>query len=389
MNDRMNMAPAQSTMADRWGANVSAADSSRGLPARDSPQPPPKGRWERPRGPMTAAVDPVMEQLSYLRGPTSGLETRAVEPKKFTGRCRLFVGNLPNNFTEEQFRKLFENYGEVAEIFLNTAKGFGFVKLDTRQNAEAAKAALDFMPMQQKPLRVRFATHGAALKVKNFSQWVTNELLELAFSVFGEVERAVVIVDDRGRSVGEGIVEFSRKQAAQQALKRCSEECFILTRGPLSAILWALISLTQIIKADSSSGNFAVLSLFRLAPKSSASQAFSMAVLFRMYVDNVLGELLQSSIPDEPSDPSVWPQVREAFGAESFSDFVTFNDCVINNEQLTDEDLRAAIEGRSDLSSDDSDQENEPPAVRLTSQQVIDCIDEIRVFSTAARRLLC
>ncbi|KAH7947364.1 hypothetical protein HPB52_010494 [Rhipicephalus sanguineus] len=102
---------------------------------------------------------------------------------------------------------------------------------DTRQNAEAAKAALDFMPMQQKPLRVRFATHGAALKVKNFSQWVTNELLELAFSVFGEVERAVVIVDDRGRSVGEGIVEFSRKQAAQQALKRCSEECFILTRS--------------------------------------------------------------------------------------------------------------------------------------------------------------
>lgn len=102
---------------------------------------------------------------------------------------------------------------------------------DTRQNAEAAKAALDFMPMQQKPLRVRFATHGAALRVKNFSQWVTNELLELAFSVFGEVERAVVIVDDRGRSVGEGIVEFSRKQAAQQALKRCSEECFILTRS--------------------------------------------------------------------------------------------------------------------------------------------------------------
>ncbi|KAH7947858.1 hypothetical protein HPB52_016282 [Rhipicephalus sanguineus] len=225
MNEsRMNMAPAQSTMA--WGTG--AAESSR--PARDSPQPPKGGRWERPRGP--AAVDPVMEQLSYLRGPTSGLETRAtVEPKKFTGRCRLFVGNLPNNFTEDQFRKLFEDYGEVAEIFLNTAKGFGFVKLDTRQNAEAAKAALDFMPMQQKPLRVRFATHGAALKVKNFSQWVTNELLELAFSVFGEVERAVVIVDDRGRSVGEGIVEFSRKQAAQQALKRCSEECFILTRS--------------------------------------------------------------------------------------------------------------------------------------------------------------
>lgn len=122
------MAPVQSAMGDRWGAE------SRGLPARDSPQPQQqqqqqKGRWERPRGPMAQSVDPVLEQLSYLRGPTTGLETRTVEPKKFTGRCRLFVGNLPNNFTEEQFRKLFENYGEVAEIFLNTAKGFGFVKL--------------------------------------------------------------------------------------------------------------------------------------------------------------------------------------------------------------------------------------------------------------------
>ncbi|KAH6936579.1 hypothetical protein HPB50_019207 [Hyalomma asiaticum] len=67
----------------------------------------------------------------------------------------------------------------------------------------------------------------------------------------------------------------------------------------------------------------------------------------------------ESSIPDEPSGPSVWPQVREAFRAESFSDFVTFNNCVSNNKQLTDEDLRATIEGRSELSSDDSDQESQ------------------------------
>ncbi|KAG0418495.1 hypothetical protein HPB47_004843 [Ixodes persulcatus] len=243
MGDRgVNVPPNSAPLVDRW-------QESRG-PGRDVKPPMPQQqqqqqqpRWERPRGQMPASMDPVLEQLSYLRGPSTGLETRTVvEPKKFTGRCRLFVGNLPSNFTEDQFRKLFEDYGEVAEIFLNTSKGFGFVKLDTRQNAEAAKAALDFLPMQQnqqKPLRVRFATHGAALRVKNFSQWVTNELLEMAFSVFGEVERAVVIVDDRGRSVGEGIVEFSRKQAAQQALKRCLDECFLLTSTPRPVVVVA------------------------------------------------------------------------------------------------------------------------------------------------------
>lgn len=38
-----------------------------------------------------------------------------------------------------------------------------------------------------RPLKVRFAPHSAAIKVKNLNQWVTNELLEWAFQVFGEV----------------------------------------------------------------------------------------------------------------------------------------------------------------------------------------------------------
>ena len=77
-------------------------------------------------------------------------------------------------------------------------------------------------------LRVRFATHGAALKVKYLGPHVTNELLAQAFSIFGELERAVVIVDDRGKPTGEGIVEFARKPGAQSALKRISEGVFML-----------------------------------------------------------------------------------------------------------------------------------------------------------------
>lgn len=62
----------------------------------------------------------------------------------------------------------------------------------------------------------------------------------------------------------------------------------------------------------------------------------------------------ESSVPDDetspedkPSDPSVWPQVMEAFGADSFSDFVTFDNGVIDNEQLSDKKVRTTIEGRS------------------------------------------
>ena len=91
--------------------------------------------------------------------------------------------------------------------------------------------------MKGRPLRVRFATHSAALSIKNLSPFVSNELLEEAFSQFGMVERAVVIVGDRGNSTCKGLVEFASKHAARKALDRCNEGVFLLTRYVLDLFL--------------------------------------------------------------------------------------------------------------------------------------------------------
>lgn len=88
---------------------------------------------------------------------------------------------------------------------------------------------MDGQERKGRHLRVRFANHGAAIKVKNLSISVTNELLEQSFSQFGEIERAIVIADERGRSIGEGLVEFARKPGAQAALKRCTDGVLLLT----------------------------------------------------------------------------------------------------------------------------------------------------------------
>ncbi|XP_061679418.1 splicing factor, proline- and glutamine-rich [Syngnathoides biaculeatus] len=157
--------------------------------------------------------------------------------KTYTQRCRLFIGNLPSDMTEEHFRKIFAKYGEPSEVFINKGKGFGFIRLESRALAEIAKAELDDLPMKGRSLRVRFATHSAALSVKNLSPFVSNELLEEAFSQFGMVERAVVIVDDRGRSTGKGIVEFASKPAARKALDRCNEGVFLLTSSPRPVVV--------------------------------------------------------------------------------------------------------------------------------------------------------
>jgi RNA recognition motif-containing protein len=65
-------------------------------------------------------------QNSYYRDDYSQHDGRE---KKFTGRCRLFVGNLPADINENEFKELFSKYGEIGEVFLNTQRGFGFVKL--------------------------------------------------------------------------------------------------------------------------------------------------------------------------------------------------------------------------------------------------------------------
>ena len=76
---------------------------------------------------------------------------------------------------------------------------------------------------------MRFAAHSAALRVRYLSPSVSNEILAETFSMFGEVERAIVAVDDKGKPTGEGIVEFARKPAAMTALKRIGEGVFLMT----------------------------------------------------------------------------------------------------------------------------------------------------------------
>lgn len=60
----------------------------------------------------------------------SSYKSKEPKPKerKFSGRCRLFVGNLLS-CEETELREMFEKYGEVAEVFVNKDKGFGFVRM--------------------------------------------------------------------------------------------------------------------------------------------------------------------------------------------------------------------------------------------------------------------
>ncbi|XP_028250695.1 paraspeckle component 1 isoform X2 [Parambassis ranga] len=226
-----NMLSSDSPQSTRTSTDSPAAEQS---PAnKDSPAPPPQHSppAEQTDGPAEGSSEAPTEMtwdLTSFRKPGE---------KTFTQRSRLFVGNLPVDIPEEKFTSMFAKYGNVNEVFINRERGFGFIRLETRTLAEIAKTELDGTILNNRPLRIRFATHSAALMVRNLLPVVTNEVLEQAFSQFGPVERAVVVTDDRGRPTGKGIVEFANKVSARKALECCTERALLLTTTPCPAIV--------------------------------------------------------------------------------------------------------------------------------------------------------
>ncbi|KAL7741067.1 hypothetical protein ACLKA6_013499 [Drosophila palustris] len=173
----------------------------------------------------------IGQKLRQISGSTTELDlSNEFEEFKFSGRNRLYVGNLTSELAnEEQMRKMFKPYGELGDIFINNEKNFAFVKVDYHTNAEKAKRALDGLDVNGRQLRVRFAPSQTVVRVSNLSPYVSNELLQKSFEIFGTVERAIIKVDDRGNHTGEGIVEFATKASVNHCLRLCQDNCFFLT----------------------------------------------------------------------------------------------------------------------------------------------------------------
>ncbi len=67
---------------------------------------------------------------------------------------KLYVGNLSYSVTSERLRELFAGYGEVGEVRVIEGKGFGFVEMATKEDAEKAKSALSGTDFEGRTLRI-------------------------------------------------------------------------------------------------------------------------------------------------------------------------------------------------------------------------------------------
>ena len=75
----------------------------------------------------------------------------------------IYVGNLHFNVSEDELRKAFEEYGEVASVkiisdkFSGRSKGFGFIEMPNETEGQKAIEALDGKEVKGRNLKVNQA----------------------------------------------------------------------------------------------------------------------------------------------------------------------------------------------------------------------------------------
>ncbi|MGH7886213.1 MAG: RNA recognition motif domain-containing protein [Thermodesulfobacteriota bacterium] len=70
---------------------------------------------------------------------------------------KLYVGNLDYTVDEQQLMDLFDEYGEVVSVKVIEGRGFGFIELNSKEQAENAMNGLNEKEFQGRTLKINEA----------------------------------------------------------------------------------------------------------------------------------------------------------------------------------------------------------------------------------------
>ncbi|CAG2102561.1 unnamed protein product [Medioppia subpectinata] len=145
---------------------------------------------------------------------------------------KMFVGQIPRDWTESDCRRLFEEFGEIHSINVlrdkqsGQSRGCCFVTYYTRRAALQAQDALHNIktltsmhhPIQMKPADSENRNE-RKLFVGMLSKKYTESDVRLMFAAYGNIEECTVLRDTNGQSKGCAFVTFSTRQCAINAIK--------------------------------------------------------------------------------------------------------------------------------------------------------------------------
>ncbi|KAJ0968642.1 hypothetical protein J5N97_025559 [Dioscorea zingiberensis] len=192
--------------------------------------------------------------FAFITFTTNDAAQKAIEEvhdKEFKGRTlrcslsqakhRLFIGNVPKSFSEEEIRKILEDIGpgvENLEYFKdlqnpNRNRGFIFVEYYNHACAEYARQKMSSANFKidgstptvswAEPKNAADASAAAQVKcvyVKNLPENVTSEKLKEIFGRHGEVTKVVLPPAKAGQNKRDfGFIHFAERSSALRAVK--------------------------------------------------------------------------------------------------------------------------------------------------------------------------
>ncbi|XP_038158966.1 CUGBP Elav-like family member 1 isoform X2 [Cyprinodon tularosa] len=149
---------------------------------------------------------------------------------------KMFVGQIPRSWSEEQLHDLFNPYGAIYEINIlrdrsqnpPMSKGCCFITYYTRKSALEAQNALHnlkILPGMHHPIQMKPAdseksnVEDRKLFIGMISKKCNENDIRLMFSPYGQIEECRILRGPNGLSRGCAFVTFTSRQMAQSAIK--------------------------------------------------------------------------------------------------------------------------------------------------------------------------
>ncbi|KAL1935826.1 hypothetical protein VTP01DRAFT_4966 [Rhizomucor pusillus] len=145
----------------------------------------------------------------------------------------LYVGELDTSVTEAMLFEIFNRIGPVAsirvcrDVITRRSLGYAYVNFTSASDAERAIKELNYSLIQGRPCRIMFSQRDPTLRktgagnifIKNLDPSIDNKGLHGVFEQFGKVLSCKISLDEQGRSMGYGFVQFDSSEAANRAIE--------------------------------------------------------------------------------------------------------------------------------------------------------------------------